>query len=197
MGEMKSAWDRAMERMESLGEATEAERLQWKYVPEGEALAVGLLKDDRNLVAELAKYEEPARQYVVQGAQQVLLKNIDLPKNDSVKKNTRKAMDAIKVLKKDKASAENIYSRMRRIFSHYEQEGAQQRHQAFEALKQDFQAKLAQAVRQQYGTTAAGMNVNVETHPQFQEEWRRVQAQLDSQYYRLLEEFKQELQHLS
>ena len=196
MAEMKSAWERAMERVEGLGKATDTERLQWKYVPEGEALAVGLLKEDRNLVAELARYEESARQYVVQGAQQVLLKNIDLPKNDFVKKNTRKAMDSLKTLKKDKTPVENIYSKMRRIFSHYEQEGAQQRRQAFEALKQDFQAKLAQAVRQQYGTTAAP-NVNVETHPQFQEEWRRIQVQLDSQYYRLLEEFKQELQRIS
>ncbi len=196
MGQIKSAWERAMEKVERLGEATEAERLQWKYVPEGESLATGLLKDERNLLAELARYEEPGRRYVIQGAQQVILKNIDLPKNDFLKKNTRKAMEALKALKKDKAAVENVYSKMRRIFSHYEQEGDQQRRQVVEALKQDFQAKLAQMMKQQ-GGPAARYNMNVETHPQFQEERRRTLAQLDSSYYRLLEEYKRDLLDIS
>ena len=35
--------------------------------------------------------------------------------------------------------------------------------------------------------------INVESHPQFQQEWRRVLAQLDSQYLRLLEDYKKEI----
>lgn len=196
MAEMKSARERAMERVERLGEASPEERLRWKYLPQGEALAAGLLRDQRNLVAELAGFDEAARKYVVEGALQVLLKTMDLPKNEVIKKNTRKAMDAIKAMKADKVGVENVYSKMRRVFSHYEQEGAGQRRQALESVKQDFQAKLAQAMRQQYGAAAA-VNMNVETHPQFQEEWRRVQAQLDSQYYKLLDEYKRELQAIS
>ncbi len=105
-------------------------------------------------------------------------------------------MEGIKLLKTDKALAENVYSKMRRIFNHYEQDGEEQRKQAYEALKEDFQAKLQQALQQQLGFSAA-IKVNVETQPQFQEEWRRTLAQLDSQYYRLLDEYKQELAALS
>ena len=37
------------------------------------------------------------------------------------------------------------------------------------------------------------VKIEVESQPQFQEEWRRLQAQLDSQYLKLLDEYKQEL----
>jgi hypothetical protein len=51
---------------------------------------------------------------------------------------------------------------------------------------------LQQALRQQMGTVA-GVKIDVERHPHIMEEWRRLQAQLDSQYSRLLDEYKQEL----
>jgi hypothetical protein len=38
-----------------------------------------------------------------------------------------------------------------------------------------------------------GVKFNVESLPQFQDEWRRVSAQMDQQYLKLLDEFKKEL----
>ena len=35
MGDIKSAFELAMEKIEKIGEVTEEERLRWKYVPEG------------------------------------------------------------------------------------------------------------------------------------------------------------------
>jgi len=55
--EIKSAMEIAMEKVEKLGEATEEERLKWKYVPEGERLAARYLKQNLNLLAELGKYD--------------------------------------------------------------------------------------------------------------------------------------------
>jgi len=96
------------------------------------------------------------------------------------------------VLKKDKIGVENIFSRMRNIFTHYAEQGEQQRKQAYEQLKAEFSAKVQQAMQQQLGTTA-GLNIDIESQPQFQEEWRKLLAQLDSQYINLLNEYKQEL----
>ena len=71
---------------------------------------------------------------------------------------------------------------------------AEQRKQAYEALKQQFENKLKQAVKKQLGTKAdTDLGISVETLPQFQEEWRRAAAQMDEQYIKLLEEFKREL----
>jgi len=196
MGDIKSAREIAMEKVEKLGEATEEERLRWKYVPEGERLAARYVKEDINLVVKLSKYEENIKRYVVEGAAEILIRNINLPKDDLTKKNNRRAMDGLKSLKSDKVGVENVFSKMRRIFNHYVEQGEQQRKQAYESLKTEFEAKLQQAAQQQLGLPMR-VRIDVERQPQFQEEWRRIQTQLDSQYVKLLDEYKQELLNIS
>ena len=192
MSDIKSALEIAMEKIEKLGEATDEERLKWRYVPEGERLAVKYLKQDCNLVTELSQYEETARKYVVEGAGDILIRNFNLPKDDLAKRNNKRTMDGLKNLKNDKVAVENVYSKMRRIFNHYTEQGEQQKKQAYESLKAEFEAKMQQAVQQQLGSLM-GVKIDVEKQPQFQEEWRRMQTQLDSQYLKLLDEYKQEL----
>ena len=192
MSDIKSAREIAMEKVEKLGKATDEERLKWKYIPEGERLAARYLKQGCNLVVELSQYQENVRKYIVEGAGDILIRNIDLPKDDLAKRKNRQAMDGLKTLKSDKVGVENVYSKLRRIFEHYIEHGEQQRKQAYESLKTEFEAKIQEAVQQQLGTLV-GIRVDVERQPQFQEEWRKMQSQLDSQYVMLLDEYKQEL----
>jgi len=192
MADIKSAQEIAMEKVEKLGEATDEERLRWKYVPEGEKLAARYLKQDCNLVVELGQYQEEARRYIIEGAGDILIRNINLPQDNLAKRNNSRAMDGLKVLKSDKVSVENVYSKIRRIFSHYVEQGEQQRKQAYQSLKTEFEAKVRQLMQQQLGSFV-GIKIDVERQPQFQEEWRKIQTQLDSQYLKLLDEYKQEL----
>jgi putative protein kinase ArgK-like GTPase of G3E family len=189
---IKSAREIAMEKVAKLGEVTEEERLRWKYVPEGEKLAARYMKQNINLATELGNYNEKVVGYVKEGASEILIRNINLPQNDSIRKNNKKAMEGLKTLKKDKIGVENIFSRIRNIFSHYNEQGEQQRRQAYEQLKAEFTAKVQQAMQQQLGTTA-GLKIDIERQPQFQEEWRKLLARFDSQYINLLNEYKQEL----
>ncbi len=191
MGEMKSAFEIAMEKVARLDKPSEEEASRWKYAPEGKRLAADYLKDDVNLLAELGKFDERERTYVVEGIEEVLVSNVGLPANDAVRRNNKKAMEALKSIKSDKAATENVFSKMRRVFEHYENEGQQQKKQAYEMLKQNLQMKIQQAMQQQGMSPPA--RLNVEQQPQFQEEWRRTQAHLDSQYIRLLDEYKEEL----
>ncbi len=192
MGDIKSAREIAMEKIEKLGEVTKEERLKWKFVPEGEKLAARYIKIGCNLVDELSRYEENVRRYIIEGAGDILIRNIDLPRSDLAKRNNKKAMEGLKVIKSNKVDVENVYSKIRRLFNHYMEQGEQQRKQAYESLKIEFEAKVQQAVQQQLGSMVR-MKVDVEKQPQFQEEWRKIQAQLDSQYLKLLGECKQEL----
>jgi len=192
MSDIKSAREIAMEKVAELGEVTEEERLRWKYVPEGEKLAARYMKQNINLATEMGKYDEKVASYIKEGASEILIRNINLPQNDSIRKNNKKAMEGLKTLKKDKIGVENIFSRIRNILTHYAEQGEQQRRQAYEQLKSDFSAKVQQAMQQQLGTTA-GLKIDIERQPQFQEEWRKLLAQLDSQYINLLNEYKQEL----
>ena len=192
MGDIKSALEIAMEKIEKLGEVTTEERLKWKYVPEGEKLAARYIKLDCNLVDELSQYEENVRRYIIDGVGEILVRNINLPKSDLAKRHNKRAMEGLKAIKSNKVGVENVYSKIRRLFNHYIEQGEEQRKQAYERLKNEFEAKIQQAVQQQLGSLVR-IKVDVEKQPQFQEEWRKIQAQLDSQYLKLLDEYKQEL----
>ncbi|MBI4285614.1 MAG: hypothetical protein HY670_06915 [Chloroflexi bacterium] len=192
MGEIKSALEIAMEKIEKLGKASDEELLKWKYMPEGEKLAARYLKEDFDLLAEISKFDKKAVKYVSDGAIEVLCRNIALPRNEIAKKTNKRAMDGIKNLKTDKVGVENVFSKVRRVFNHYVTQGEQQRKQAYEQLKADFTMKMQQAIQQQFGS-ASGYRIDVERQPQFQEEWRKLQNQFETQYIKVLDEYKHEL----
>jgi len=192
VGNIKSALEIAMEKVGKIGEATEEERLRWKYVPQGETLATKYLKEDCNLVAELSQYQENIRKYIIEGATEILIRIISLPQNDVAKRNNKRAMDGVKTLKSDKVSVENAYSKIRYLFNHYAEQGEQQRKQAYESLKTEFETKIQQEIQQQLGSLI-DVKIDMEKQPQFQQEWHKIQTQLDSQYLSLLKEYKQEL----
>jgi anion-transporting ArsA/GET3 family ATPase len=192
MGEIKSALEIAMEKVNQMEEPTEEEKLQWKYTPEGEKLAGRYLKEKVNLLSELNNYNEEVRKYIINGATGILARNISLPMNDHIKQNNKKAMDGLKIIKKDKVAVENLFSKIRYIFNHYEEQGEQQKKQAYESLKADLGEKIQQALQQQM-SPMMGANIDVEKQPQFQQEWRKIQQQIDGQYISHLNEYIREL----
>jgi hypothetical protein len=193
MADVKGAYEIAMEKIKDIEPATLEERLKWKFVPKGEDLAGKYMKDDVNLMTELSKYNDEERKYVAQGISAILIRNIDLPKNDAAKKNNRKVMDGIKLIKKDKTGVENVFSKIRYIFNHYAEQGEAQKKEAYEQVKEQFTIKLQQALQQQIGSAARMNNIDVERQPQFQEEWRKMLMRLDSQYIQHLNEYKRDL----
>jgi hypothetical protein len=196
MGDIKSAREIAMEKINAMGEPTETERLEWKYLPEGEKLAARYLKGEVQLQPELAKLDKKALPYVSKGVYTILIKNINLPANENAQKINKIAMEGIKAVKTDKARTEAILKQMTQIFTHYTGAGEQQRTQAYEQLKEDFSAKVQQALQQQMGSKAAGMRIDIEKQPQFQDEWRKIKVQLEAQYVQVLGELKAQLEAL-
>jgi len=195
MGEIRSAREIALEKAEKLGKATKEELDRAKYIPEGEKLANNYLRNETNILTELSKYPDEAKKYLISGAQSVLVRNLDLPKGDFIKKRNKMVLSGLKVLKQDKVALENTFSKIRRLLEHFEGQGEQQRRQAYEMFRQEFEAQVSQAMQQQ-GMTAGG-RFDVERHPQFQEGWRQRSRQLDAQYLKLLDEYRQEILSIS
>lgn len=189
---IKSAREIALEKLAQIEEATDDEKRSWKYIPEGEKLAAVYLKKNIELGVELRKYSDEVAQYINKGAVDILARNINLPKNDVIRKANKRAMDGIKQLKQNKLDIENVYSKIRQIFKHYVEQGDQQRKQAYERLKVEFEAKMQQALQQQLGAMVRA-RIDVERQPQFQAEWQKVMGQLDMQYIKVLDEYKQEI----
>jgi hypothetical protein len=193
MGDIKTAAQIAAEKLARMTAPTEEEKLKWKYGPEGEKLAAQYLKEDINLVEAIKKFEEKPRKLVTGIVNEILLKNISLPHNETVRKTDKKAMDGLKTLKNNKGAVDKVFQRLQHVLDHYVTEGAQQKKQAYDQLKQQFEVQLQQMVRQQTGTASGRVKIDVEKQPQFQEEWARLQSQLEGQYVQLLDEYKTEL----
>lgn len=196
MGEIKSAREIALEKIAGIGDATEAEKLKWKYFPVGEGLALKYLKNGLDIKAGIAGHPDKAKKYVALGAESVLLAAVVLPVNETARKSSEKALDGLQSIKTDRTAAARTIAKIKNIFTHYTEQGALQRQQAREMLKEQYEQKLKQAVSRQPGGAAGAeeLGINVETLPQFQEEWRRVSGQMEEQYLSLLGEFKHELE---
>ncbi|MCX6009118.1 MAG: hypothetical protein NTW48_03635 [Chloroflexi bacterium] len=191
MSEMKSAWEKAMEKVEKLGKLTEDEIKRFECVPVGNKLASRYLQEaDFNLDAELTKYKGTGlRKYISQGAQEIFLHNIILPQSERDRQVTKRAMSGLRVAKENKNQLETILDRITNLLNYY----GQARQQTYLQFKKGFEAKLQetnQAMQQQMG---AKVRIEPEQHPQFLEEWRRINSQLDAQYEKVLEEHKQQI----
>jgi hypothetical protein len=191
MSEMKSAWEKALEKVEKLGKLSEEELKQLEYQPAGNKLAAKYLQEmDYGLDAEMMKYKGTGvRKYILQGAQEIFLHSMVLPKNEYDMQTTRRAMSGLRLLKENKKLLDTVLDRITNLLNYY----AQARQQTYLQFKKDFEAKLRehnQAMQQHLGAKA---NIEPEQHPQFIEEWRRISSQLDTQYEKALEEHKQQI----
>lgn len=190
MGEMKSAWERALEKTEGLGKLTDEELKHLEYVPTGNRLAATYLKStDFDLDAELTKYKGTgARKHVLQGVEEIFIRNIALPYNERAKQTTKRAMAGIRLLKENKKQLDSIFDRIENLLNYYEQA----RQQTFTQFKQGFETKIRDAgpALQQRGSA---IPLEAELQQQFQQEWHRISSQLDAQYEKALEEHRQQI----
>jgi hypothetical protein len=192
MGEMKSAWEKAMEKAEQLGKPTQDELKQLEYIPAGNAMAARYLQDEKyDLNAELTKYSgNEARQYILQGMNEIFMRNIVLPHNEVDKKNTTRAMAGIKLTKENKKQLDVIYELVTNLLSYYDQA----RQQTFATFKKSFEEKIQETAKtlQQQRQGGTG-NLEAQLQQQFQDEWRRTSNELDAQYTKALDEHKQQI----
>jgi len=191
MGEMKSAWEKAQEKVEKLGKLTEDEVRQIECIPIGNKLAAKYLQDTSyNLDAELTKYKGTGlRKYIAQGAQEIFLHNVILPQNERDKEMTKRALAGLKIVKENKNQLATILDRITNLLNYYEQA----RQQTYSQFKKGFEARLqesGQALQKQAGNPAS---IEAQLQVQFQAEWHNLISQLNAQYEKALEEHKQHI----
>jgi hypothetical protein len=195
MGEMKSAWEKAQEKVEKLGNLTEEEIKQLECVPVGNKLAAKYLQDtDYDLDAELTKYKGTGlRKYIAQGAQEIFMHNITLPQNERDKQITKQAMAGLRIVKENKNQLTTILDRIINLLNYYEQA----RQQTYTQFKKGFEARLqepSQPLQKQSGNPAS---IEAQLQAQFQAEWLNLSSQLSTQYEKVLDEHKQHIQKIA
>jgi hypothetical protein len=192
VSEMKSAREKAMEKVEKLGKLTEDEVKRFECVPVGNKLASRYLQDaDFNLDAELTKYKGTGlRKYIAQGAQEIFLHNIILPQSERDKQVTKRAMAGLRIAKENKNQLETILDRITNLLNYYEQASQQ----TYSQFKKGFEAKLQETTQTLQKQPGNAVPIEVQLQAQFQAEWHKLSSQLNTQYEKVLEEHKQHIQ---
>ncbi len=195
MGEMKSAWEKAQEKVEKLGKLTEEEIKRLECFPVGNKLAAKYLQDtDYDLDTALTKYKGTGlRKYIAQGAQEIFMHNIILPQNEREQQITKRAMSGLRIVKENKNQLAPILDRIINLLNYYEQA----RQQTYTQFKKGFEARLqesGQALQKQSGNSVP---IEAQLQAQFQAEWLNLNSQLNAQYEKVLEEHKQHIQKIT
>ena len=194
MSEMKSAREKAMEKVEKLGKLTEDEITRFECVPVGNKLASRYLQEvDFNLDAELTKYKGTGlRKYIAQGAQEIFLHNIILPQSERDNQATKRAMSGLRIAKENRNQLETILDRIINLLNYYEQA----RQQTYAQFKKGFEAKLQETNQTLQKQSGNAVPIEVQLQAQFQAEWHKLISQLNAQYEKVLEEHKQQIQKI-
>ncbi len=185
---MKSALDRAMERADRIQVPEEKLRLM-ESRSEGERLAASFLRNpEYDLGAALNSCDPGTKQYISKALESVLLQNLVLPKRESDIAGNAKAFEGLSAIKKNKNAIQQAVEQLENLSNYY----SQARKQHYEQLKAHLERALAQQIRQQTGLASTG-NINVEQRPEFQENWRKISAQLDGEYDKALAQLKEQI----
>jgi len=195
MGEMKSAWEKAKEKVEKLGKLTEEEMKQVECIPVGNKLAAKYLQDaDYNLDSELTKYKGTGlRKYIAQGAQEIFMHNIILPQNERDLQMTKRAMAGLRIVKENKHQLATILDRITNLLNYYEQA----RQQTYTQFKKGFEARLKESSQALQKQSSNAVPIEAQLQAQFQAEWLKLNSQLNAQYEKVLEEHKQHIQKIA
>jgi hypothetical protein len=194
MGEMKSAWQIAMEKADKLGKVSPDELNSIKYVPQGNKIASQFLIDDKtDLSAELSKFEaEDAVKFVKKGLEEIFLINIGLPRNDEEARRTTRSMTGLRLIKENKKQLESIFGLINNLLNQYKV--ALQ--QTYAEFKKNAEGAIQQASRTMQPQRGEQMTMEQKLQMQLQEEWRQIHSELDSQYEKALQEHKQKIREL-
>ncbi len=196
MNRIKSAFEKAMERAEQFEEPGEEQRLAWKLLPEGQRLAGSFIKGQGSPFSTIEKAPPEHRSYLVKGMAKILVSNLQLPKTEGAQHTNTRVIEGLERLLADKPPIKELLQRVRYVSDQYRQFGVPQREQAYQQLKGQMEQQVAEAMSRQMGPTAGPLQVNVETMPEFQQQWLAVSAQIDQQYEQHFEEYRKQLLEL-
>ncbi len=186
MAEIKSALEIALEKAERYGRASKEELLRDQYKEKGRQIAVQYLKEEGDLEKELASLPPEAKEAAQQAVKEVLVRNIALPREESLDPRATRALDGLLLVASNKKGMTRLKEEVQQIWQNF----LMARNSALQQLKASFSQQLknvTQALEAQYGQR---LRVEVEHLPQFQEEWRKFEANLIQQFEPILEDRK-------
>lgn len=189
---IKTALERALERMMDFKEVSAEEISAMEHRPRGRALGATFLKEaDFDIAAALKDFDSGILPYIKGGVEETLLLNIILPGSEEDFNLSRRAMEGIYSIKVESPAAGEILGQMGQLLNQYRQTQAQ----ALENFKRDFDMEARLTMRQNRQRSGAGGETPARL-PGFREEWGKVQSSMEAQFLGALKILKDSLREI-
>jgi hypothetical protein len=180
--------DMVMERAARMAAEAEEVSADDTLANEGMRLAAAYLNDDGTNLLEQLKSKAPEEQMAVRGGMaRTLLRNIVLPRDEQISEQSLHSLMGLQELSGNSSDIATLCSELKQILGQYGQHRGQVKQQFDESILNQLKTQL-----QQQGLAVDDeMALNPTMHPQYQEEWTRTSAELNSQYNDALDQRKE------
>ncbi len=190
MAEIKSTLEKVMEKAARMGFASRAEINDEENYKEGMRLGARYLqKKISDIMPALrhaaADQHETAQAQIRKGLADVLLRNIILPR-DKEQQTTEKAIRGLIELSGGNKDLIALCDDIKKILARY----LQHKEELHRQLEASFLRQIEQAVAHQMPQGGRPPEIDPSMHPKFQEEWLKIQNELNGQYERALDQHK-------
>ncbi len=193
MADIKSALELALEKAEQYGRASKEDLLQDKFKEQGRQWAVQYLKEEEiDLEKELAALPPEAQPVARTAMKEVFLRNITLPKEEAIDSRLNKALEGILVVATNKKAMGRLQQEVNQLFQQF----LMARNTALQQMKNSFMQTLGNYTRALEAQLKTKVRLEVENLPEFQQEWRKFEGNLISQFEPVLEDRKQQMLNL-
>jgi hypothetical protein len=193
VAEIKSALELALEKAEQYGRASKEDLQEDKVKEQGRQWAVQYLKEeDLDLEKELAALPPEVQPSARLAMKEIFLRNITLPREETVDARQQRALEGIMVTATDKKAM----SRLKQEVEQFWQQFLTARNTAYQQLKTSFSQTLGNYARALEAQLKTKVRLEVDNLPEFQQEWRKFEGNLLSQFEPMLEDRKQKMLHL-
>ncbi len=192
MAEIKSTMELVLERAARIGKATSDEMQHETNVKTGMQITAEYLNEKiPSLKEALNSQDKDIQPAIRKGMLTSLLRNIFLPREEEGTARVNLTLKGIQDLG-DTADLGAVCGEIQNISGQY----GQHRKQLYEQLKEQMRMQLEQLIAQQTGMPPDGLNIDPTTEPKFKEEWGKIETELDGQYGRALEQYKDQLNQI-
>ena len=176
-----------MERAERMAKRAADVPPEQQMEERGMRLLVEYLNGKHPDLHTLLEAEEPAAQMAVRrGMASGLLRNIVLPRDEDILKNSSTALAAIQELAGNDTAISSVCSELAQILEQYTGHKEQLKQQ----LSDNIRTQLAQQLQQQTGEMPDLNSIDPTMHPQYQKEWAKAKGDLNEQYTQALDQRK-------
>ena len=185
MAEIKSTLEMVMERAARMAAASDAKIDDDDLIKTGMRLAAEFLSGKTSDLAIVLKEQSPSQQSAIRkGMLETLLRNVTLPRDESLKATGSLALRGITSLGGASPLA-SICTELQQILEQYNNHKEQTMQQLDDAIRAQLEQQLARR-----GGQASKTPINPAMHPQYKEEVARMLSDLNGQYNQALDQRK-------